>query len=339
MTGSARAALLAVDGLRVTVPGAGRPILDGVALTVRDGEAVALVGESGSGKSVTARTALGLFPAGADVSGSVVVGGTEVVGAGSGALKRVRTADAAMIFQDPRAGVNPVRRIGDFLTEPLRRIRGESKAAATARALELLGAVGLPDPPRHLRQFPHELSGGMLQRVMIAYALTADPRLLLCDEPTTALDVTTQAEIMAILARLRRERGLGMLLITHDLDLAAAVCDRVYVMYAGRIMEAAPSDVLIAAPRHPYTRGLLGSAPPLTGPLARLTPIPGAPLGLAETVGGCPFAARCPHAVPGLCDTTEPEPEPEVDGDSMVACLRAAELGASLIEETQGESS
>jgi len=320
-------ALLSVSDLRLTVPGAGRPILDGVSLAVRDGEAVALVGESGSGKSVTARAALGLFPARAEVSGSVVVGGTEMIGAAADDVRRVRTSTASMIFQDPRAGVNPVRRIGDFLTEPLRRIRGESKAAATARALELLGAVGLPDPPRHLRQFPHELSGGMLQRVMIAYALTADPRLLLCDEPTTALDVTTQAEIMAILGGLRRERGLGMLLITHDLDLAAAVCERVYVMYAGRIMEAAPSEVLAARPRHPYTQGLLGSAPPLTGPLTRLAPIAGPPLGLAEPVAGCAFAARCGHAMEGLCDTSTPELE--AHGDSTVACLRAGEVQAA----------
>ncbi|MBS2532183.1 ABC transporter ATP-binding protein [Catenulispora sp. NF23] len=323
--------LLDIKGLTVAMAGLGRPILDEVSLAVHDGEAVALVGESGSGKSVTARTALGLFPGGATVSGSVVVGGTEVVAAGPGDLRRVRTSVASMIFQDPRAGVNPVRRIGDFLTEPLRRIQGRSKAEATAQALELLGAVGLPDPPRHLRQFPHELSGGMLQRVMIAYALTADPRLLLCDEPTTALDVTTQAEIMAILGRLRRDRGLGILLITHDLDLAASVCDRVYVMYAGRIMEAAPSAALTSVPRHPYTRGLLGSAPPLTGPMPRLAPIPGAPLGLAEAVSGCPFAARCAHVVPGLCDATTPTLERH--GDSQVACLRAAEL----IDETQGE--
>jgi oligopeptide/dipeptide ABC transporter ATP-binding protein len=320
-------ALLDIKGLTVTMAGFARPILDGVSLAVRDGEAVALVGESGSGKSVTARSALGLFPGGADVSGSVVVGGAEVVGAAPEALKQVRTSVAAMIFQDPRAGVNPVRRIGDFLTEPLRRIQGKRKAEATAQARELLAAVGLPDPPRHLRQFPHELSGGMLQRVMIAYALTADPRLLLCDEPTTALDVTTQAEIMAILGRLRRERGLGMLLITHDLDLAASVCDRVYVMYAGRIMEAAPSGVLTTTPRHPYTRGLLGSAPPLTGPLSRLAPIPGAPLGLAEPVGGCPFVARCPHAVEGLCDTRTPSLRRHEDSET--ACLRVAELSAA----------
>jgi peptide/nickel transport system ATP-binding protein len=322
-------ALLDIEALSVTMPAFARPILDEVSLRVEQGEAVALVGESGSGKSVTARAALGLFPGGAAISGSVSVGGTELVGADASTVRAVRTGVASMIFQDPRAGVNPVRRIGDFLTEPLRRIQKLSKDEARARALEVLGAVGLPDPPRHLRQFPHELSGGMLQRVMIAYALTADPRLLLCDEPTTALDVTTQAEIMAILERLRRERGLGMLLITHDLDLAVSACDRVYVMYAGRIVESAPAEVLVSAPRHPYTAGLLGSAPPLTGPHARLVPIPGAPLGLAEPVTGCAFVARCAYARPGLCDVAVPPLEPLAG--SQVACVRAAELG-SLVE-------
>lgn len=160
-----------------------------------------------------------------------------------------------MIYQDPRAAINPVRRIGDFLTEPLRLVHGWSKTQADARAVELLGAVGLPDPARHLKQYPHELSGGMLQRVVIAAALTAEPRLLLCDEPTTALDVSTQAEILAILGRLQRERGLGLLLITHDIELAAAVSDRTYVMYAGRIVETAPVAELFASPGTPTPRG------------------------------------------------------------------------------------
>jgi len=324
--------LLEVDSLTVSMPSFARPILDAVSLRVAAGEAVALVGESGSGKSVTARAALGLFPAGAAVSGSVSVGGTDLVGADASAVRSVRTRTASMIFQDPRAGVNPVRRIGDFLTEPMRRIQKQPRAAATARALELLRAVGLPDPVKHMRQFPHELSGGMLQRVMIAYALTADPKLLLCDEPTTALDVTTQAEIMAILGRLREERGLGMLLITHDLDLAVSICGRVYVMYAGRIMETASADQLVAAPRHPYTAGLLSSSPPLSGPQTRLVPIPGAPLSLADEVEGCAFFSRCQFAQPGLCDTRVPALEPLEGSD--VACLRAAELG-SLVEASR----
>ncbi|MFI9328375.1 ABC transporter ATP-binding protein [Kitasatospora sp. NPDC052868] len=319
--------LLEYEGLHVALPGMARPILDGVSLGVAAGEAVALVGESGSGKSVTARAALGLFPPGARVGGLVRVDGVELVGADQASLREVRTAKASMIFQDPRAGINPVRRVGDFLTEQLRLVRGRSKAGARARALELLAAVGLPDPPRHLRQYPHQMSGGMLQRVMIAGALTAEPRLLLCDEPTTALDVTTQAEIMAILRRLQRDIGLGLLLITHDLDLAAATCDRIYVMYAGRIVESGAAADLLAAPRHPYTAGLLGSSPPLEGPLGRLLPIPGAPLGLAQSAPGCAFADRCRFARPGLCDQSVPEPA--AVGATVVACHRAEELASS----------
>ncbi|MCX4751124.1 ABC transporter ATP-binding protein [Kitasatospora sp. NBC_01287] len=320
--------LLAYDALRIELPGMARPVLDGIDLAVASGEAVALVGESGSGKSVTARAALGLFPAGARIGGQVRVDGTELVGARAASLREVRTTKASMVFQDPRAGINPVRRIGDFLTEQLRLVAGRSADEAKDRALELLAAVGLPDPPRHLRQYPHQLSGGMLQRVMIAGALTAEPRLLLCDEPTTALDVTTQAEIMSILGRLQREGGLGLLLITHDLDLAAATCERIYVMYAGRIVERATSADLLASPRHPYTAGLLGSSPPLTGALTRLEPIPGTPMSLARSASGCAFFDRCRFARPGLCDLAPPPLAPA--GASLVACHRAAELADSL---------
>ncbi|MFJ6793441.1 ABC transporter ATP-binding protein [Streptomyces sp. NPDC091268] len=316
--------LLAYEELAVTLPSMARPILDGIDLHVCAGEVVALVGESGSGKSVTARAALGLFPAGAEITGRVRVDGTDLVGADAASLRTVRTATASMIYQDPRAALNPVRRVGDFLTEPLRLVHGWSREGANARAVELLTAVGLPDPARHLNQYPHELSGGMLQRVVIAAALTTEPGLLLCDEPTTALDVSTQAEILAILGRLQRDRGLGMLLITHDIELAAASSDRIYVMYAGRIVETAPVTHLFTAPRHPYTAGLLGSSPPLTGPPARLTPIPGAPMGLLESAPGCAFAPRCPDAEPGRCDRSAPRLERH--GPAEVACHRTAEL-------------
>ncbi|MFN8158876.1 MAG: ABC transporter ATP-binding protein [Candidatus Nanopelagicales bacterium] len=322
--------LLEVDGLSIRMPQlANRPLLDDVSLQVDAGEIVGLVGESGSGKSLTARAALALLPRDAEVGGRVLVDGDDVLSADRGDVRRLRRTTASMVFQDPRAGINPIRRIGDFLTESLRLNHGWDKAKAQARSLELLEAVGLPDPERHLRQFPHELSGGMLQRVMIAGALTTSPRLLLCDEPTTALDVTTQAEILAILGRLQREQGMGLLFITHDLDLAAAVCDRVYVMYAGRIVEHATAAELFDAPRHPYTSGLLTSTPGVDADHDRLLPIPGAPLSLLESLPGCAFAPRCAYAE----DACSSDPLELVAGDDgrSVRCRRADELGDALL--------
>ncbi len=323
-------ALLEIDGLSVRLPaGAARPLVDGVSLTVGDGEVVGLVGESGSGKSVTARAVIGLRPGGALVGGRIRVGDVDVLDASAERLRALRTREVSMIFQDPRAGINPMRRIGDFMTESLRRNEGWDADRAMARAEELLTAVAMPDPRRHLRQHPHELSGGMLQRVMIAAALATDPRLLLCDEPTTALDVTTQAEILSILSGLQADRGLGVLFITHDLDLAAAICDRVYVMYAGRIVESAAADALFAEPRHPYTSGLLTSTPDLDGAHERLLPIPGQSLSLLESPAGCSFAPRCSYAQPGRCDGRTPELT-AVGAGREVACVRAAEVATML---------
>ena len=314
-------ALLDITGLSLRLPAvARRPLLADVSLRVGAGEVVGLVGESGSGKSLTARAVLRLLPPGADVDGRIEVAGTEVLGAPEDAVRGLRRSTVSMVFQDPRAGINPIRRIGDFLTESLRLHHGWSRTAASERALALLASVGLPDPERHVRQFPHELSGGMLQRVMIAGALTVEPQLLLCDEPTTALDVTTQAEILAILGRLQREQGMGMLFITHDLDLAAAVCDRVYVMYAGRIVEESPALALFEHPRHPYTAGLLASTPGVAADHDRLVPIPGSPLSLLERPRGCSFAPRCPYAVEPVC--TEAVPPLESEDDRSVRCTR-----------------
>jgi len=327
--------LLTLTDVSLRMPAvARRPLLDGVDLTVDRGEVVGLVGESGSGKSLTARAILGLLPAGAEVGGSIEVDGLDVLAAGRDELRRMRSAQVSMVFQDPRAAINPLRRIGDYLTESVRLARGGDAREASARALELLEAVGLPDPRRHLRQFPHELSGGMLQRVMIAGALMGDPSLLLCDEPTTALDVTTQAEIVSILGRLQAEQGVGLLFITHDLDLAAAICDRVYVMYAGRVVETAAAMELFTQPRHPYTAGLLASTPGVDKNHDRLTPVSGSPLSLLEDPPGCAFAARCDFRDDTLCTRTRPVLSGE-DGRA-VRCLRSSEIAPGLSTQACG---
>jgi peptide/nickel transport system ATP-binding protein len=252
--------LLNIEDLTLALPD-GTELLQGITLHVDAGETIGLVGESGSGKSLTARTALGLFPDGAVLGGSVRVDGEEVIGSSESAILEVRRHRAAMIFQDPRAGINPMRTIGDHMTETLRLCERKSTAEARARALELLSAVRLPRPDEHLGQFPHEFSGGMLQRVMIAGALTSAPKLLICDEPTTALDVTTQAGIIQVLAEQRAERGMGMLFITHDLNLAASICDRVYVMSKGRIEEQGEAVQVFRDPQHAYTRRLVEATP------------------------------------------------------------------------------
>ncbi|WP_448004636.1 dipeptide ABC transporter ATP-binding protein [Agromyces bauzanensis] len=252
--------LLDISGLTLDLPN-GRRLLDGITLSVAAGETVGLVGESGSGKSLTARSVLGLLPGRAMTGGSVRLDGHEVLGATTRELFELRRRSAAMIFQDPRAGINPMRTIGDHLTESLRLGEGRPAGEAKARALELLAAVRLPRPQEHLRQYPHEFSGGMLQRVMIAGALTGSPKLLICDEPTTALDVTTQAEIIAVLAELRAKRGMGMLFITHDLNLAASICDRVYVMSAGRVEEHGDAKRVFREPTAAYTKRLVAATP------------------------------------------------------------------------------
>ncbi|MFB7208745.1 ABC transporter ATP-binding protein [Streptomyces sp. NPDC056255] len=296
---------LAIQGLRISLPGAARPVLDGVDLHIGAGETVALVGESGSGKTLTSRSALNLLPSGATVEGAVRVGGQDVLTMNADQLRALRTSTVAMIFQDPRAALNPLRRIGDFLIESVTLTRRMSRPDATARATELLKAVGLDASA--LPKYPGQVSGGMLQRVVIAAALMGDPALLLADEPTTALDVTTQAEVIALLAELRERFGTGLLFVTHDLDLAAAISDRVYVMYAGRIAESGPAQALFAQPRHPYTAALLASTPRLEAPAGRLATIDGQPPDLRQELHGCPFAARCPLATE-VCDQQVPEP-------------------------------
>ncbi|MDJ0385562.1 ABC transporter ATP-binding protein [Streptomyces sp. G-G2] len=307
---------LEIQGLRLHLPDTARPVLDGVDLTVGARETVALVGESGSGKTLTSRSVLRLLPTGARKAGTVRVVGDDVLTMSPGRLRVLRTSTAAMIFQDPRAAINPMRRVGDFLTESLRLNAGTGKEAANERAANMLEAVGLTAAA--LRRYPGQLSGGMLQRVMIAAALMGDPALILADEPTTALDVTTQAEVVALLGDLRDRFGTGLLFLTHDLGLAAAISDRVYVMYAGRIVETGPADELFLRPRHPYTAALLNSTPRLDAPQGRLAAIEGRPPSLREELTGCPFAARCAFAT-GICTQEAPELLPIADGPAHLA--------------------
>ncbi|MFI6595120.1 ABC transporter ATP-binding protein [Nonomuraea sp. NPDC050536] len=314
--------LLSLAGLNLAVPfdKDWRTLVADVSLDIARGEAVGLVGESGSGKSMTARAVIGLAPPGARVTGSVLFDGADVLALRPKDLRVLRARRIAMIFQDPRAHINPVRSVGDFLTEAMIHNLGAPVRQASSRAAELLAEVGIEE--RRMRQYPHELSGGLLQRVMIASVLAVEPDLILADEPTTALDVTTQSEVMAILDELRRDRGMAMLLITHDLELAAATCDRLAVMYAGRVVETQPAADLVTAPRHPYTRGLLQSRPAL-GERKWLPVIPGRPVAAFEADPGCAFAPRCAERMP-YCQEGEP-PMRKVEG-VLVACARAEEI-------------
>jgi oligopeptide/dipeptide ABC transporter ATP-binding protein len=323
-------ALLEVADLTVTLKmDAGpREVITGTSLTIAEGEAMGLVGESGSGKSMTAKAIARLLPKGAQTEGSVVFDGTDVLALEGDALLKHR-AQVAVVFQDPRAHINPVRRIDDFMTESLRLLENVPKDKARARAAEALEEVGIDDPAKRLRQFPHELSGGMLQRVMIATALLSEPRLLLADECTTALDVTTQAEVMAILDDLRRDRGLSMLFITHDLELAGAVCDRTCVMYAGQIVETRTADKLHHHPLHPYSAALVQARPSIAATADRLVAIPGRPVSAFEAPSGCRFAPRCPH-VQDTCRGHE-QVLTELDG-GLVRCERAHDLLGTLLD-------
>ena len=323
------APLLELDGVSVRLPveGSMRAVLQDVSFAIRPGEALGLVGESGSGKSMTARAIDRLLPPGAAVAGRIRFGGSDVMALSGASLKRFR-GEVAMIFQDPRAHTNPVRRIGDFMTEALRTNAGVSMNEAARRAVALLKSVGIEDGERRLRQYPHELSGGLLQRVMIATALLTQPRLLLADEPTTALDVTTQAEVLAILDNLRSELHLAMLFITHNLELAAAICDRTVVMYAGQVVEVRESTRLHDQPLHPYTAALAAARPNIDATTHRLTAITGRPLSAFEApMDACAFTARCPHAA-DVCRERRPALV-ELDG-GLTRCARAGELFGKL---------
>jgi oligopeptide/dipeptide ABC transporter ATP-binding protein len=269
--------------------------LDGVTFEINAGETVAIVGESGSGKSVTALSVLGLLrqPPARIVRGSVRLRGQELLGMSPKRLREIRGKDAAMIFQDPMTALNPVHRVGSQIAENIRLHSDLGKKAAFARAIGLLELVGVAQPATRARQYPHEFSGGMRQRAMIAMAIANDPSLLIADEPTTALDVTIQAQVLGLLRTAQQETGAATVLITHDLGVVAEMAERVLVMYAGRIVEQADVRSLFRSPRHPYTVGLLDSIPRLDVEAQSLTPIPGSPPSLLAPPPGCPFAPRC----------------------------------------------
>jgi oligopeptide/dipeptide ABC transporter ATP-binding protein len=302
------APLLAVDGLVTTFPQAGgrAAVVDRVDLTVARGETVALVGESGCGKSMTALSITGLVPKPGRVeAGSIRLGERELCGLPVAEWRRVRGGEIAMIFQEPATSLNPVQTVGAQVIEAVRLHERASRTAARSRARELFDAVGIPDAAARLDAYPHELSGGLKQRAMIAMALAARPELLIADEPTTALDVTIQAQILELLRGLARDGGTAILLITHDLGVVNELADRVAVMYAGRVVETGERSRVLGAPRHPYTQGLLRAMPGRRAPGARLEEIPGAVLAPGQWRTGCRFADRCP-LVADVCRTVEP---------------------------------
>ena len=297
-----RQALLEVDGLTIEVRNRQKhaSVVRDVSLSVGVGETLGIVGESGSGKSLTLRSLLGVLPKGTAVAGgSISYRGKVLVDDGrvTDEMQSLRGREIGMVFQDATSALDPVIRVGDQITETLRRHTGLSRKAADARAIELMERMGIPDSRRRVRQYPHEFSGGMRQRVMIAMAIACSPSLLLCDEPTTALDVTTQTEILELFGELRREQGLAMIFVSHDLGVIAEVCERVCVMYCGQIIETGMRAQVFDAPRHPYTLGLIESAPDIEAASPALVAIPGEAPDPTVPPAGCRFNPRCPMPV------------------------------------------
>ena len=311
------APLLAISDLSIAFQGV--VAVHGIDVEIRRGESLGMVGESGCGKSITWLAALGLLPS-ATIGGSVRLEGEELLQAPAKTLDSVRGGRVGMIFQDPATALNPVHRIGRQIAEAVRLHQGLVGAAASAEARRLLEQVGIPGAADRMNAYPHEMSGGQNQRVMIAAALAGQPDLLIADEPTTALDVTIQAQILDLLARLRDETGMALVLISHDLGVVADMCDRVAVMYAGRIVEEAPAAAMFARPAHPYATGLLGALPPLTGPRRPLLAIPGRVPEPWAMPPGCAFAPRCAHRV-DPCDAAIPALA-VVAADRRAACIR-----------------
>jgi oligopeptide/dipeptide ABC transporter ATP-binding protein len=306
--------------------------VDGVSYTVEQGETVAIVGESGSGKSVGALSILRLIPdpPGRITRGQVLFLGRDLMSLPDAQMREVRGGDIGMVFQEPMTSLNPVLSIGRQITETVEQHCGVDRAAAHRRAIELLGLVGIADPERRLKQYPHELSGGMRQRVMIAIAIACDPKLIIADEPTTALDVTIQAQILELMNGLTRRLNAALIIITHNLGVVARYARRVNVMYAGRIVESGPATAIYHNPRHPYTMALLQSVPRLDRPRrARLDPVDGQPPDLTRLDEGCAFRPRCRFAI-DACAKTRPPLEPVAPEGHRSACLRAGEIGAAV---------
>jgi oligopeptide/dipeptide ABC transporter ATP-binding protein len=295
---------------------AAAPIVTDVSFRLRRGETMGLVGESGSGKSLTALSLIGLLPTALQRSGRVDLSGRDLGTLSERQMESVRGAEIAMVFQDPMTGLNPVRTVGSMLSEAVRRHRGAGRSAARSVVVEALASVGIPSPEQRFSAYPHQLSGGLRQRVMIALALINDPAVVLADEPTTALDTTIEAQIIRLLQDNARNRQASMVLITHDLGVAAELCDRIAVMYSGRIVEEGPTTELLHAPRHPYTAALLAAAPSFDRSRT-LAPIPGAPPSPFDRPDGCPFHPRCSHALPSCAGE---RPQLTADGRRRLAC-------------------
>jgi peptide/nickel transport system ATP-binding protein/oligopeptide transport system ATP-binding protein len=328
MSGESPAPLLSVRDLRTwffTDQGVAKAV-DGISFDVLEGETLGIVGESGCGKTVTSLSILGLLPrppAQIMEGSSIRLRGEELIGCGERRMRSLRGNDISMIFQEPMSSLNPVYTVGDQIVEVLRLHRGMDRKAARAEAVRLLTEVGISEPERRVDEYPHQLSGGMRQRVMIAMALSCEPQLLIADEPTTALDVTIQAQILDLLAALRAKFGMAVLLITHDLGVVAEVCDRVVVMYAGQVVETGSVYDIFDEPAHPYTRGLLASLPSVDDPGKRLDSIPGTVPNPVAWPDGCRFRARCSSAVEG-CERPQHLVEWRAEGRSA-RCWRTAE--------------
>jgi peptide/nickel transport system ATP-binding protein len=320
-----REAVLQVSGLTVEVQSTRQPLVEDVSFELHPGETLGLVGESGSGKTITSLSVMGLLAAGLRITGgSIELRGEDLTRASKRRLRAVRGAEIAMIFQEPMSSLNPAFTVGNQVAEAVRAHRQVSRAEAWRRAVEVLSMVGISDADQRVRDYPHAFSGGMRQRVMIAMALACDPQVLIADEPTTAVDVTIQAQILELLRELQERLGMGILLVTHDLGVVADVCDRVVVMYAGQVVEQAPVHQLFRRPAHPYTDGLLRATPQAGRGAHRLHAIPGTVPSVGELPSGCRFHPRCGYATEA-CKTTEPMLEGH-DREGLVRCIRQREL-------------